>query len=338
MREGRELTTQVEAGDTLPSPIGALTPSGPLADEIAAARSYRTRAKAEATLRAYGSDWGHFQDWCWERGLDPLPAAPEVVATWLAALALKGKADSTITRHLAAIGWKHRQDGLVAQVGRDAHGLISDTLAGIRREQRARPTRKKAAISARDLARMIGAAEGQGTTALRDRAILAIGLASAMRRSELVALQLSDVEMIDQGLKLRIRHSKTDQEGEGATIAVPAGKLLKPVDHLNAWLKVRGGASGPLFTRTGITGEFTMAPMSDRSVARLVQRYANKVGLDPAVLGAHSLRAGFLTEAARTRASIPKMQEVSRHKSVKVLLGYVRSAELFDDHAGSDFL
>lgn len=106
----------------------------------------------------------------------------------------------------------------------------------------------------------------------------------------------------------------------------------------NSWLQIRGGAPGPLFTRIGTKGEFTLEAMSDRSVARLVKRYAEKQGLDPDRIAGHSLRAGFLTEAARTRASLAKMQEVSRHKSLKVLLGYVRSAERFDDHAGSGFL
>lgn len=165
-----------------------------------------------------------------------------------------------------------------------------------------------------------------------------MGLAAALRRSELVALQLADAVLVDQGVKLRIGFSKTDQEGEGAQIAVPAGKVLRPVAHLNAWLWVRGGAPGPLFTRIGTRGELTLARMSDRSVARLIQHYAELAGLDPATVAGHSLRAGFLTEAARTRASIAKMQEVSRHKSVKVLLGYVRSAEMFDDHAGEAFL
>ncbi len=327
---------------TAPSPAvggdGVPVESGLLVAEIAAARSYRTRAKSDNTLKAYGSDWRQFEDWCWERGLIAIPAAPEAVATYLAALALAGRADSTITRHLAAIGWKHRQDGVAAPMARDTRMLITDTLSGIRREQRARPTRKKAAITAKDLARMIALAEGQGIRALRDRAVLALCLAAALRRSELVALQLADVTMVDQGLKLRIGFSKTDQEGEGVEIAVPAGRVLRPVEHLNAWLRVRGGAAGPLFTRIGAQGQFTMEPMSDRSVARLTQHYAKLTGLDPTSVAGHSLRAGFLTEAARTRASIKKMQEVSRHKSVKVLLGYIRSAEMFDDHAGAGFL
>ena len=309
-----------------------------LGEEIAAARGYRAQAKAANTLRAYTSDWNQFEGWCDARGLEPLPARPEAVATWLAALAMDGKADSTIGRHLAAIGWKHRQDGLVAPVQRDERMVIADTLAGIRRGARARPSARKAAITASDLAKMIAAADGQGTRAIRDRAILALGLAAALRQSELVALEWRDVVMVDKGLKLTLRHSKTDQEGEGQVIAVPSGKTLKPVERLKVWLAVRGSGAGPLFYRIDPQGRLTDRRMSDRSIARLIQKYAGLVGLDPESVGGHSLRAGFLTEASRTGATIAKMQEVSRHKKVEVLLGYVRSAELFDAHAGGGFL
>lgn len=343
MADGSEDTLGTEARAALSSFGSASTvviaaPVGALGEEIAAARSYRAQAKAANTLRAYTSDWNQFEGWCDERGLEPLPARPEAVATYLASLALAGKADSTIGRHLAAIGWKHRQDGLVAPVLRDERMVIADTLAGIRREARARPSARKAAITARELAAMIAAADGQGTRAIRDRAILALGLAAALRRSELVALEWRDVELVDKGLKLMLRHSKTDQEGEGQVIAVPAGKALRPVERLNAWLAVRGGGAGPLFYRIDPQGLLTDKPMSDRSIARLIQKYAGRVGLDPETVGGHSLRAGFLTEASRAGATIAKMQEVSRHKKVEVLLGYVRSVELFDDHAGKGFL
>jgi site-specific recombinase XerD len=319
------------------SPLGNAIPPQ-LAAEIEAARSYRARSKAANTVRAYDSDWRQFEEWCWVRDLEPMPAMPEAVATYLASLAQAGRADSTIGRHLAAIAWHHRQAGQVAPQHRDPRDVIADTLAGIRREQRARPTRKKSAILAADLARMIAAAEGQSPRAIRDRAVMALGLAAALRRSELVALQLADLELVREGLKLTIRHSKTDQEGAGQVIAVPSGKVLKPGPRLNEWLSVRGGEAGPLFYRTDAQGMMTKEPMSDRSVARLIQRYAEKVGLDPAAVGAHSLRSGFLTEAAKAGASLPKMQEVSRQKKVEVLLGYVRDAALFENHAGEGFL
>lgn len=309
-----------------------------LAGEIAAASAYRRRAKADNTIRAYESDGRQFDAWCETRGLDALPAWPEAVATYLASLAQAGKADSTIGRHLAAIGWRHRQAGEVPPTVRDARMVIADTLAGIRRDQRARPSAKKAAISAAHLAEMIGVVRGLGSKAVRDRAILALGFASALRRSELVALQLADVRLVKEGARLTIRSSKTDQEGEGQCIAIPNGATILPIARLKAWLAVRGEAPGPLFTRFAANGAMTALPMSDRAIARIVQTYAALAGLDGAGLGAHSLRAGFLTEAARTGASLPKMQEVSRQKKLEVLLGYIRSAELFDDHAGEGFL
>ena len=168
--------------------------------------------------------------------------------------------------------------------------------------------------------------------------MLALGLAAALRRSELVGLELRDVEFVPEGLRLTIRHSKTDQEGKGQVIAVPVGKSLKPVARLQAWLAVRGTTPGPLFWRIDPQGRMVDMAMSDRSVARLVQKHAGRAGLDPESVGGHSLRAGFLTEAARAGASLAKIQEVSRHKKVEVLLGYVRSAELFEDHSGTNFL
>ena len=309
-----------------------------MAGEIAAARSYRRQAKSANTVRAYASDWRQFESWCDERWLEPLPARAEAVATYLAVLAQAGRADSTIGRHLAAIGWQHRQQGHVPPTARDERMVIADTLAGIRRESRARPSHRKAAIAAADLVTMIAAVRGIGSKAVRNRAILALGLASALRRSELVALQLADVQRVKQGARITIRHSKTDQEGEGQVIAIPNGQTILPVARLKAWLAVRGEAPGPLFTRFAANGAMTGLAMSDRAIARIVQKYAALAGLDPVTIGAHSLRAGFLTEAARSGASLPKMQEVSRQKKLEVLLGYIRSAELFEDHAGGGFL
>jgi site-specific recombinase XerD len=199
MADGSEGSTASSAlialNSTATAPSPEITAAAKmLGDEIAAARSYRGQAKAANTIRAYTSDWNQFEGWCDERGLEPLPARPEAVATYLAALAMAGKAESTIGRHLAAIGWKHRQEGQVVPTLRDERMVIGDTLAGIRRDQRARPSRKKAAVTAKKLAEMIASAEGEGTRSIRDRAVLALGLAAALRRSELVGLELRDVD------------------------------------------------------------------------------------------------------------------------------------------------
>ena len=178
--------------------------------------------------------------------------------------------------------------------------------------------------------------------AVRDRALLAFGMAGAFRRSELVALRVSDVEWVKEGLRVTIRRGKTDQEGAGATVAIPEGRRLRPKALLEAWVQQAGIVDGPLF-RQLVRGKKDAAsvapsPMSDRAVARLVQARAVAAGYLGSDFAGHSLRAGFLTAAARAGASVFKMREVSRHKSMQVLADYVRDAELFRDHAGEGFL
>ena len=211
-------------------------------------------------------------------------------------------------------------------------------LAGIRRAHGRPPARKHAACGdvVRDVLRAI---EGEDLRAVRDRALLAFGLASCLRRSELVALQVDDLARVPEGLRVRIRRSKTDQEGKGATIAVPEGRRLRPVARLEAWIERAGIVDGPVFRGLSRDGERALpSPMSDRAVARVVQARVAAAGYDPARFAGHSLRAGFLTSAARAGASVFKMQEQSRHKSIQVLSAYVRDAQVFHDHAGKDFL
>jgi integrase len=165
---------------------------------------------------------------------------------------------------------------------------------------------------------------GDGVKGIRDRAILLLGFAGAFRRSELVALDVDDVAECETGLRITIRHSKTDQEGAGATIAIVRGSIACPVAALRAWRDAAGITSGPLF-RSIRKGGKVGARLSAQSVADVVKAHAENVGLDPALFAGHSLRSGFITSAAKRGASIFKMMDVSRHRSVDTLRGYVRS-------------
>jgi integrase len=178
---------------------------------------------------------------------------------------------------------------------------------------------------------------GQGLIAVRDRALLLLGFAGAFRRSELVGLDCEDLEETAEGLKITILRSKTDQEREGATIAVIRGSVACPVEALRAWLGAAAITKGPVF-RSIRKGGQVGDRLTDRSVAEIVKRHAKRVGLDPVLFAGHSLRAGFLTSAATRGASIFKMMDVSRHRSVETLRGYVRDAEIFKGHAGTDLL
>jgi hypothetical protein len=153
-----------------------------------------------------------------------------------------------------------------------------------------------------------------------------------------VALDVADLEETEDGFKITIRRSKTDQEGHGATIAIARGVTTCPVKAVKAWLQAAGISEGPLFRPVAKGGRLIPERLKSEAVCDIVQAYAKHLGLKASDFGAHSLRAGFLTSATRRGASVFKMRDVSRHKSMDVLQAYVRDADLFRDHAGAGLL
>jgi site-specific recombinase XerD len=284
-----------------------------LFDLAETAKHYIDQSLSFATRKAYASDVRIFSDWCAIHALAVLPAAPETVALFLANQAQAGVAASTLNRRLAAIKCAHEAKG------------------------HATPTTHKGATA--DIVKEMVRRCPHTLTGQRDRALLLLGFAGAFRRAELVALTVADLAFVDDGLRITIRKSKTDQEGAGQVIAIPNGSLLFcPVTALKRWLAAAGIEAGPIFRAVGKGSRIGAAALSDKSVAKRVKHYAGHIGLDSADFAAHSLRAGFVTSAAEAGASIFKMAEVSRHRSTDVLAGYVRSANLFKDHAGADLL
>ena len=210
-------------------------------------------------------------------------------------------------------------------------------LAGIRRTVGAAPVRKKAATSDVVIAM---AAPAASLRDVRDRAILLLGFAGAFRRSELVALDVADIEPTPEGLLVTIRRSKTDQDGQGRTVAIPRGDVACPVAALAGWLAAAGIADGPLFRRVWNRRNQRVGAhrLTARNVASIVQDAAARLGFDPATFGAHSLRAGFITSAAKRGANLFKICDTSGHKSLEMLRTYVRDTELFQNHAGAGLL
>lgn len=321
---------------SMPIPLQPALPAV-LDAKIERAAAYAKAARSTATRRAYESDWAIFAAWCDAHGLAALPASPDVVAVFASDQAAAGLNPSTINRRVAAIGHQHRAAGFPAPTALPTAGRLAEVLAGIRAEHGG-AKRRKAPADATALRNMLAAIEGDGLRAVRDRAILAIGMAAALRRSEIVALEVGHVGIVPEGLRLTIARSKTDRAGEGAVIAIPEGTRIRPKALLLAWMAAAGHGEGALFRRLSRKDALTDAAMSDRAIARLVQTHAAAAGYDPTQFGGHSLRAGFITEGAAQGATIFKLQEVSRHKSVQVLSDYVRNAELFKDHAGQRFL
>ena len=327
------------ASDVAFSPVALGQPALPAIfnEKIERAAAYAKAARSGATRKAYDSDWAIFVAWCNAHGLVALPATPDVVAVFASDQATGGRNPSTINRRIAAIGHHHRAGGYPAPTALPTAGRLTEVLAGIRAEHGGAKRQKRPADAAA-LRNMLATIEGDGLRAVRDRAILAIGMAAALRRSEIVALAVEHVGIVPEGLRLTIARSKTDQGGQGAVIAIPEGSRIRPKALLLAWMAVAGHGDGPLFRRLSRSDALTSAAMSDRAIARLVQQHAAAAGYDPTQFAGHSLRSGFLTEGASQGATIFKLQEVSRHKSVQVLSDYVRNAELFKDHAGQRFL
>jgi site-specific recombinase XerD len=298
------------------------------------AADFARAEKAPATRRAYRCDFEIFRAWCTGRGVTALPALPETVAAFLASEAARGIKPSSIGRRVAAIRYAHKL------AGRDDPPTNSETVKatvrGIRRTLGASQARKAPATAEKVLAMVTtGRTDMKG---IRDRALLLLGFAGAFRRSELVALNCEDIEDTSEGLRVTIRRSKTDQEGVGQTIAIPRGAIACPVTAVKAWRDAARIDTGALFRPVAKGGKVDSARLSDRAVANVVKAHARRVGLNPADFSGHSLRSGFLTSAAARGASIFKMMDVSRHKSMDTLRGYVRDADLFRDHAGAGLL
>ncbi len=325
-----------------PAPVPALVgsaalPAVPVEEfqrEVETAAGFALSALAPATRRAYRSDWKRFERWCGRRGLVALPAEPEAVAVFLASEAAAGLKPATIARRAAAIRYAH---GLDRKEPPTNTQHVRSTVAGIRRRAGTAPKQKTPA-TVQLVTSMVALAPVDTLRGLRDRALLLLGFAGAFRRSELVALRVEDLVETPDGLRVVVRRSKTDQEGAGQEIAVPHGARLRPVEAVRAWLAAAGIETGPVFRRVRKNGRVGDEALTAEGVALVVKRYAEGAGFRPEEFAGHSLRAGFLTSGAENGASVFKLMEVSRHKSLDTLRGYVRRAELFKDHAGSDFL
>ena len=200
---------------------------------------------------------------------------------------------------MAAIRYAHKLAHLDTPTNSEA---VKATLRGIRRTFGGAKVRKAPAVAVK-IHSMVAMAP-EGLTGLRDRALLLLGFAGAFRRSELVALDLADIEETETGLLVRVRRSKTDQEGEGVTIAIARGDVACPAKALREWLNTAVIVTGPLFRAINKAGTVAAERLTDRSVANIVKAYAERAGFDASTFSGHSLRSGFLTSAAANGASI----------------------------------
>jgi integrase len=300
-----------------------------LAAVVEQARDYAEASHSENTRRAYTVGWNDFAVYCAGHGVPSLPASPQTVALYVTTLAERAKL-ATIRQYLAGITDKHRENGLESPA---AHEIVHRIVRGIARTNGASQTRKSA-VTLDYLRAMLLEVRGDDLKAKRDRALLLLGFAAALRRSELAALCVEDLRFEKRGLVVTICRSKTDQEAKGAEIAVPyvVNGSLCAVRAVKAWLDASRIAAGPLFRSFSLHRAMLTTPIDGRDVANLVKKLTRKARIDGDFSG-HSLRAGFATSAAAAKVSLDSIARTTRHKSLSVLMGYVRPAQAFDDVA-----
>lgn len=299
------------------------------------AKKFREASLSEATRRAYQSDWAGFVSFCSFQGATALPASSAVICAYLAELAELGRSVATIVRALTSVNKAHELSG---------HSPIRtpDVLATLRGIQRTcgRPQTKAVSIRYSDILRMAAACDCTmiGT---RDRALLLLGWCSALRRSELVALDIGDLVFSDRGIILTICRSKTDQEGHGQKIAIPRSDGLCPVAATSQWIeRLRPDdrtPDKPLFRSTGngARGKWitdVRGRLSARMVSRIVKFYGALIGLPADQISSHSLRRGLATEAGAR--SIPEriIARHTRHLSTAVLREYIDAGNIWDEN------
>lgn len=304
-----------------------------LAELSVLARTYAEHTKSLNTMRAYAGDFENFRRWCDRHNLSALPASPQTVALYATWCAQRYKV-STIERRVASIAHAHAAAGHASPT---QHGAVKAVLRGVRRANGTAQT-QKTALLVHDLRQLVLHVDATRLIGLRDRALLLLGFASALRRSELVGLDVDDLGFERNGVVLKVRRSKTDQEGLGAEIAVGHGKDSRtcPVRALSAWLRAAGITSGPVFLGMRHGRHVRPTRLTARMVAAIVQRHAAAAGFDPAHFGGHSLRAGFATSAAQAGRDERSIMRQTRHTSVTVARRYIRQASRWSDHPGLD--
>jgi site-specific recombinase XerD len=286
------------------------------------ARKYARQSKAPHTLAMYGSAWREFQHFAELRGVAALPATPGAVIDFLTSLADNGAKVSTIQVKLAAIAYYHRQQKATDPTTDEDVKIV---MAGIRRKLGTAPD-KKAPIMLDELRRIV-AALPDTLAGKRDRAMLLIGWAGAFRRSELVGLDVADLH-VNGKLTIKIKRSKTDQEGKGLTKVIPPidDEAIDPMTALKVWLAASEIKRGPLFRRIDKWGVMHDGRLNDRTVANVVKGAAQRAGLESVQFAGHSLRSGFITEAANAGVESRDIMAQTGHKSEAVMRGYVQDA------------
>tara|TARA_Y100001970_G_scaffold98174_1_gene123434 strand:+ start:338 stop:1252 length:915 start_codon:yes stop_codon:yes gene_type:complete len=277
-------------------------------------------SKANNTLRAYKADFRDFALFCQKNAFSSMPTQPKIITLYLTHLSKSSKF-STLKRRLASISVIHKLNGHYLDT---KHPIITENLLGIKRVKGTYQKAKKP-ILINDLKLIIKAIDEDKNlnNKLKNKALLLVGFSGGFRRSELVAIDIDDVEFVSEGVKIFVKRSKTDQSGEGMTKGIPyfTNSNYCPVISLKNWIKEAQIKSGKVFD------------MSDKNVALTIKKYAAIAGLDKNKYSGHSLRSGFATSTAELGAEERSIMAMTGHKSTQMVRRYIKEANLFKNNA-----
>ena len=291
-------------------------------------------SKANNTVRAYQSDFKDFGLFCAQNGFKSLPSEPKIVSLYLTYLSTKDSKMSTLKRRLVSIGVIHRLKGFYLDT---KHPTIIENVMGIKRRKGSIQKGKKPILisNLKELINVIDEQKDEDIKKLRDRSIILIGFSGGFRRNEIVSLDYDDLDFVQEGLKIQVRRSKTDQFGEGFVKALPYFNNSKycPVVSLRNWIEISKINSGPLFRRFVKGSRLSENRLTDQTVALIIKKYLQLAGIDSKNYSGHSLRSGFATSAAESGAEERSIMAMTGHKSTEMVRRYIKEANLFKNNA-----
>ena len=291
-------------------------------------------SKANNTVRAYKSDFNDFRLFCAKNGFESLPSDPKIVSLYLTYLSTKEVKMSTLKRRLVSIGVIHKLKGHYLDT---KHPSIIENIMGIKRRKGSIQIGKKPILInyLKKIINVIDDSKNEKIKILRDRSIILIGFSGGFRRNEIVSLDYEDLDFVEEGLKINLRRSKTDQFGEGTVKGLPYFDNSKycPVVSTRKWIEISKINSGALFRRFTKGSKLSENRLTDQSVALLIKDYLKLAGIDSRNYSGHSLRSGFATSTAASGAEERSIMSMTGHKSSEMVRRYIKEANLFKNNA-----
>jgi len=291
-------------------------------------------SKADNTIRAYKSDFNDFGLFCAQNGFKSLPSEPKIISLYMTQLSTKNVKMSTIRRRLVSIGVIHKLKGHYLDT---KHPLIVENLMGIKRRKGSIQNGKKPLLinNLRKIINVIDQQKKEKIKIFRDRTIILIGFSGGFRRNEIVSLDFDDLDFVEEGLKINIKRSKTDQFGEGSIKGLPYfdNSQYCPVLSIKKWIEISKINSGALFRRFTKGSNLSEKRLTDQTVALLIKEYLDLAGINSKNYSGHSLRSGFATSAAEAGAEERTIMAMTGHKSTEMVRRYIKNADLFKNNA-----